>query len=112
MENCKSQNKKPIYSTNLDLMCGVIEYNNKTYLLDFDDKDRIINSNKSFVFQNETDTYPSYCYNYKRFTYIDFIFNFNTETTTYVFKNNNIYDLRRINVNFYHVYHKIIIQKK
>ena len=111
MENCKSQNKKPIYSTNLDLMCGVIEYNNKTYLLDFDDKDRIINSNKSFVFQNETYTYPSYCYNYKRFTYIDFIFNFNTETTTYVFKNNNIYDLRRINVNFYHVYHKIIIQK-
>jgi hypothetical protein len=110
MENCKSQNKKPLYSTNFELMCGVIKYNNKTYLLDYDDKDRIINSNKSFVFQNETDTYPSYCYNYKRFTYIDFIFNFNTETTTYVFKNNNIYDLRRINVNFYHVYHKIIIQ--
>jgi hypothetical protein len=111
MENCNLQNKKPIYSTNHELMCGIIDFNNKSYLLDFEDKDRIINSNKSFVFQDETDTYPSYSYNYKRFTYIDFIFNFNTETTTYVFKNGNVYDLRRSNVNFYHAYHKNIIKK-
>ena len=34
---------KPKYSTDEKLMCGVIEYNNKTYLLDLNDKDRIIN---------------------------------------------------------------------
>ena len=61
---------KPVYSTNIELLCGVIEYNNKTYLVDLSDKDRIINFNKTFVFANEDDLYPSYSYNYKRFTYL------------------------------------------
>ena len=102
---------KPKYSTNEKLMCGVIEYNNKTYLVDLNDKDRIINFNKSFVFVNETDIYPSYCYNYKRFNYLDFIFNYNQESVYFIFKNKNQYDLRRSNVEIYHIYHKIISQK-
>jgi hypothetical protein len=102
---------KPKYSTDEKLMCGVIEYNNKTYLVDLNDKDRIINFNKSFVFVNESDIYPSYCYNYKRFSYLDFIFNYNQETVYFIFKNQNHYDLRRNNVEIYHIYHKIISQK-
>jgi hypothetical protein len=102
---------KPKYSTDEKLMCGVIEYNNKKYLVDLNDKDRIINFNKSFVFVNETDIYPSYCYNYKRFSYLDFIFNYNQETVYFIFKNENQYDLRRNNVEIYHIYHKIISQK-
>ena len=102
---------KPIYSTNQTLMCGVIDYNNKKYFVDLHDKDRIVNFNKSFVFVNETDDYPSYCYNYKRFTYLDFIFNYNTESVSYVFKNGNIFDLRRSNVEIYHFYHKHIVEK-
>ncbi len=102
---------KPKYSTNEKLMCGIIEYNNKTYLVDLNDKDRIINFNKSFIFVNETDIYPSYCYNYKRFSYLDFIFNYNQETVYFIFKNENHYDLRRNNVEIYHIYHKNISQK-
>jgi hypothetical protein len=106
-----SNTMKPKYSTDEKLMCGVIEYNNKTYLVDLNDKDRIINFNKSFVFVNESDIYPSYCYNYKRFSYLDFIFNYNQETVYFIFKNQNQYDLRRNNVEIYHIYHKIISQK-
>ena len=102
---------KPKYSTNEKLMCGVIEYNSKIYLVDLNDKDRIINFNKNFVFVNETDIYPSYCYNYKRFSYLDFIFNYNQETVYFIFKNENHCDLRRNNVEIYHIYHKNISQK-
>jgi hypothetical protein len=102
---------KPIYSTNIELLCGIIEYNNKTYLVDLSDKDRIINFNKTFVFANEDDLYPSYAYNYKRFTYLDFIFSFNQESVHYIFKNENQLDLRRCNVEIYHFYHKNILEK-
>jgi len=88
-----TETMKPKYSTNEKLMCGVIEYNNKTYLVDLNDKDRIINFNKNFIFVNETDIYPSYCYNYKRFSYLDFIFNYNQETVYFIFKNENHYDM-------------------
>jgi hypothetical protein len=106
-----TETMKPKYSTNEKLMCGVIEYNNKTYLVDLNDKDRIINFNKNFIFVNETDIYPSYCYNYKRFSYLDFIFNYNQETVYFIFKNENQCDLRRNNVEIYHIYHKNISQK-
>ena len=102
---------KPSYSTNEELMCGVIEYNGRKYFVDLKDKDRIINFNKSFVFINETDVYPSYAYNYKRFSYLDFIFSFNRESVHFVFKNNNQFDLRRCNVELYHLYHPNIIEK-
>ena len=102
---------KPVYSTNIELLCGIIEYNTKTYFVDLNDKDRIINFNKTFVFTNEDDLYPSYSYNYKRFTYLDFIFSFNQESVHYIFKNENPLDLRRCNVEIYHFYHKNIIEK-
>ena len=50
--NNNTEIMKPKYSTNEKLMCGVIEYNNKTYFVDLNDKDRIINFNKNFVFVN------------------------------------------------------------
>ena len=107
----KFTNMKPKYSTNEKLMCGVIEYNNKIYFVDLNDKDRIINFDKNFIFINEDDIYPSYCYNYKRFNYLDFIFNYNQESVYYIFKNDNQYDLRKNNIEIYHIYHKIISQK-
>ena len=108
-------NMKPTYSTNEEFNCGEIHYNEihyneKTYLVDHKDKDRILNFNKSFVFLSKDDIYPSYPSNYKRFTYLDFIFNVNSETVHYHFINNNIYDLRRNNVILYHYYHKYLIK--
>ena len=101
---------KPVYSTNEELLCGVIEYNNHIYLMDLKDKDKILNFNKTFVFANESDIYPSYSANYKRFSYLDFIFSLNTESIHFVFKNKNQYDLRRGNVELNHWYHKTIIE--
>ena len=103
---------KPTYSINEILNCAVIVFNNRTYLVDHSDRDRIINFCKKFVFtDNEPEDYPSYIYNYRRMTYLDFIFNFNNETSYYIFKNDNKFDLRRCNVEVYHKYHKIISEK-
>jgi len=117
IDSCKSELTsfttdimKTVYSTNIELLCGVIEYNNKTFLVDLSDKDRIINFNKSFVFANEDDMYPSYACNYKRYSYVDFIFSFSKEFVHYVFKNGNPLDLRRCNVEIYHWYHKNIAE--
>ena len=115
MENVLSvKNKgeiKPIYSIDEKLMCGIIHYNGNNYLVDLKDKDKLINFDKKFVFINKDDTYPSYAYNYKRFDYLDFIFNYNRDSVYYKFKNNNQYDLRRENVEIFHFYHKHIIEK-
>ena len=103
---------KPVYGTNEILNCGTITLNNKVYFVDFKDKDNIINFNKNFVFIDcDKEDYPSYTYNYKRFTYLEFIFNYNSESVYFNFKNNNKYDLRHSNVEIYHFYHKIIMEK-
>ena len=103
---------KPVYGTNEILNCGTITLNNKVYFVDFKDKDNIINFNKNFVFiDGDKEDYPSYTYNYKRFTYLEFIFNYNSESVYFNFKNNNKYDLRHSNVEIYHFYHKIIMEK-
>ena len=102
---------KPIYGTDEQLNCGTITFNDKIYYVDNKDRDKIINFNKNFVFVNEDDDYPSYSYNYKRFSYLDFIYLFNKESVHYVFKNKNHFDLRRCNVEIYHWYHKNIVDK-
>ena len=103
---------KPVYGTNELLNCGTITFGDKVYFVDHKDKDKIINFNKNFIFNDfDNEDYPSYTHNYKRFTYLDFIFNYNLESVDYNFKNNNKYDLRLCNVEIYHIYHKNIIEK-
>jgi hypothetical protein len=113
---------KPIYGTNdsdvfgFGYGCGIIMFDNskkkRVYLLDQKDKDRIINFNKNFVFDDyENEDYPSYTCNYKKFTYLDFIFNYNPKSVCYSFKNGLYWDLRRCNVEIYHFYHKNIVEK-
>ena len=111
--NVVATTMKPIYLSNKELDCGVIHFKdkNKTYLVDSSDKDRIINFSKTFVFVNDTDLYPSYSYNYKRFNYLDFIFCENQDSVYYVFKNGNNMDLRRSNVEINHFYHKVVSEK-
>lgn len=103
---------KPLYGTDELLNCGTITFGDKVYLIDYKDKDKIINFNKNFIFNDyNNEDYPSYTYNYKRFNYLDFIFNYSQESACYNFKNSNKYDLRRSNVEIYHSYHKNIIEK-
>lgn len=122
MDNNKIENKvednftfhnnkmKPLYGYNKELMCGEIRYFNKVYLMDLHDKDNIINFNKQFIFTSENDTYPSYGTNYKRISYLEFIFKFNPEHKYYNFKNGNNLDIRRCNVEIYPPMHKTIIE--
>jgi len=115
--NVLATTMKPIYLSNDELGCGIIQFKDKNdtiikkYMVDHSDKDRIINFSKTFVFVNDNDLYPSYSYNYKRFNYLDFIFCENQDSVYYVFKNGNDMDLRRSNVEFYHFYHKVVAEK-
>lgn len=110
--NTKSSKMRPVYGTNETLNCGTITFGDKVYFMDYKDKDKIINFDKKFIFNDyNNENYPSYTHNYKRFTYINFIFNYKSESVHFNFKNNNKYDLRRCNVEIYHFYHKNIIEK-
>jgi hypothetical protein len=102
------QNMKPNYSTNQELNCGVIEYNSKIYLVDMVDQCNIINFKNKFLFFTDKEDYPSYCYNYKRINYLDFIYKFPSSYVCYYFKNGNKYDLRKCNVEIHHLYYKNI----
>jgi hypothetical protein len=105
VENCK-----PVYLFEKELVCGSVEYNNKKYFFDFDDMNKIINFDKKFVFINKDDLYPSYCINYKRINYLEFIYRYTSDSVYYSFKNNNPLDLRRSNIKIYHIYHNEIIK--
>jgi len=90
------------------LLCGVLDFAGKKYYLDLPDFNTFVLAGKKFNFVNETDAYPSYLYNYKRFSLLEHIFVYNSSNINYVFKNNNPHDLRRSNVDIYHKYHDIV----
>ena len=108
--NNDASNMKPIYGNDAELGCGTITYGDKFYLVDNRDKDKIINFSKKFVFISDED-YPSYACNYKRITYLDFIFNYSNVNVYYHFKNGNKFDLSKSNVEIYHQYHKTVAEK-
>ena len=95
---------------NTEILCGVIEFGpDKKYLLDFEHFNRYVKFDKKFGFVINNDTYPSYCYNYKRFTLLEFIYNIKpNDNMIYVFKNGNMKDLRSINIEIKHKYDDII----
>ena len=90
------------------LLCGVLNFEGKKYYLDLNDFNAFVLAGKKFNFTNETDVYPSYLYNYKRFSLLDHIFAYNSGNINYYFKNNDPYDLRRSNIEIYHKYHAIV----
>jgi len=104
------ENGKPVYLFDKELICGIIEYNGKKYFFDFDDMNKIINFEKKFVFINKNDLYPCYNYNEQKINYLMFLYNFKENNVKYVFKNNNPLDLRRSNIEIYHIYHEEIIK--
>jgi hypothetical protein len=90
------------------LLCGVLDFAGKKYYLDLNDFNNFVLAGKTFNFINDSDVYPSYLYNYKRFTLLEHIFTYNSCNIKYVFKNNNPHDLRRANVEIYHSYHDLV----
>lgn len=100
---------KPIYLFDNELLCGIIEYGKNKYYLDIEERDKIINFEKKFVFNTETDIYPSFNYNSKRINYLEFLYGYKENgNVNYIFKNRNNYDLRKCNIICEHIYNETI----
>jgi hypothetical protein len=110
---------RPQYLLHLEQKYAEIKYNDYlTYIVDIDIHIELLNSKKNFKINAIEDRgkdgeiiYPSYTSNGKEYTLINFIYKFPPETTTYIFENNNQYDLRRENVKIYHNYYNIMKEK-
>ena len=106
---------KPIYKINFDERFGMIEYNNKIYIIDEAHFENLINYKKKFTFTNEDDDYPSYNINERSVNYLEHLYKLKREYTTFTFKNGNKFDLRKDNVltvqNFVTV-KKLVIENK
>jgi hypothetical protein len=105
-----NRQNKPKYVTDSIMQYGMIEYNEKKYIMDLSDRDDIINFPKQFIFTKKEDIYPSYQYNQHRFTYLQFIYHYRENNVNYIFENGNPYDLRRCNVTCYHIFHRHVTE--
>jgi hypothetical protein len=100
------------YNFNSQLNCGVINFNDKQVLMDFSDLFSIINYDKNFIYYNpEEKMYPYYLRHNQKISYLEHIFKYNSSNINYIFKNNNIFDLRRENIEIYHNYHNNVVSK-
>ncbi len=100
------------YNFEPQLQCGIINFNDKQILLDFEDLFSIINFDKKFIYyEPEIKLYPYYLRHNQKISYLDYIFKYDNSNIEYNFKNGNSYDLRRSNIIIYHNYHKTISQK-
>jgi hypothetical protein len=100
------------YDFDSKLNCGVIRFNDKYILLDFTDLFSIINFDKKFIYYHpEEKTYPYYLRHNQKISYIEHLFKYDSSNINYTFKNNNIFDLRRENIEIHHNYHNIIASK-
>lgn len=103
---------KPVFRVDQTLMCGVIQFGDVEFLVDFDDFNIISTLEKKLSFTGaENEIYPSYQYNYARVTLLDHIYHTKPINQMYRFKNDNIRDLRHINVDVVHEKHNEVCQK-
>ena len=98
----------PKYSFDNELNCNIISYNDKYIYIDCDDLMKILNFKKNFTLNNDDDDYPSFGENYKKYFLIEFLYKFDMNSVTYIFRNNNKHDLRKCNIEIYHKYHREI----
>jgi hypothetical protein len=99
------------YNYEPQLNCGIIHFNDKYVLMDFEDLFSIINFDKKFIHYTSDKLYPFYLRHNQRITYLEYIFKYDSENIEYIFKNNNSFDLRRGNITIYHNYHKQVVDK-
>ncbi len=97
------------YDFDAQLNCAIIRFNDKHVLMDFTDFFDIINFSKNFIhYYPYEKNYPYYLRHNQKISYLEFMFKFDDSNIKYNFKNENIYDLRRCNIEIYHNYHDII----
>ena len=111
MTDTMTQSIKPKYLVEPEFNYCTIIYNDKRYILDIQQFNKIINFEKSFKFYNETDDYPAYGINHKKINYLEFLYKLNTNNYVYIFKNNNKYDLREENISITDNEFKLLVEK-
>ena len=100
------------YDFDSKLNCGIIRFNDKYILIDFTDLFSIINFDKNFIYYYpQQKPYPYYLRHNQKISYIEHLFKYDSSNISYTFKNNNIFDLRRENIEIHHNYHDIISSK-
>jgi hypothetical protein len=115
-DNIEIKTKKcdKLYSYDVDLTKkeGYINFGDTKIILDIDDFIYIFNNMKIINFNNK---YPELKYKKMYINLIDFIYkkicNLKFDNLTFYFKNNNIFDLRKNNIEYKHKYHDTIIKK-
>ena len=104
-------NYKATYDIDNEHNCGRIRFNNILIMVDLNDMTKIINCPDKFTKFNATlEPYPYYMRNLQRITFLKYLYELNDPDVTFVFKNNNIYDLQRDNVSIQHKYHPNVIK--
>jgi len=101
MQNEITMENMIVYSHDVQNECMVISHGEKSYLFDYQDFCKVLNYKKNFTFEYVDDIYPSYGYNAKRITYLEFLY-LDGDIENYKFQNGNKYDLRKSNVNVIH----------
>jgi hypothetical protein len=96
------------YNYDKKLNCGKIIINGNTVLFDMDDLFKIINHEKTFTRLDENSQLPYYKRNQQIITYREFLFDYHPSNINFLFKNKDIFDLRRCNIEIYHEYHSYV----
>ena len=100
------------YNYDSQFNCGIIRFNDKYVLMDFDDLFSIINFDKKFIYYYpEEKDYPYYLRHNQKICYLNYLFHYDSSNIEYIFKNGNKYDLRRENIIIQHEFHKNIVNK-
>jgi hypothetical protein len=108
-ESREKQYSNPIFCIHTDYY--YINYGNGIIFIIDKDKWEIIQGHEKKFRLHKEHEYPSYKYNNKDITLLEFIFKFNIYDNIYYFKNNNTRDLRRENVICYPKIYRDIVDK-
>jgi hypothetical protein len=99
---------KPTLLIDETLMCGVLQYDTKSFKVDIADFNRINQCGKHFVFDRDTHILPSVALCNGRMSLLEFIFEIKGVNINYIYKNDDSTDLRRTNVLIQHNKHNEI----
>ena len=102
---------KPTLLIDEILLCGILQYDTKSFKVDIADFNRINQCGKHFVFDNDTHMLPSVALCNGRMSLLEFIFEMKSVNIHYIYKNDDSTDLRRTNVIIQHDKHNEICKK-
>ena len=95
-----------------DPSAAILTFLDQSYKMDIADAFRILNCPKYFHFYNDADVYPAFKTNGRLLTLVEYLFDLNPAKNIYIFKNEDIRDLRKANVDIQAALHSFIQDAK